>query len=525
MAGVSDICPRCGTAITAPALPTEEAVVTPPLVLDEPVAPAEVEPPKQPSLLPPPELVEASSPVIAPRKKILQQDAELPITQPSLPKPKEPDLFPPVTPSAEAIESLAADSQLGDVLQTPEVPAVTAEAASPLTSMTALTPLTVPEDHELESSATAPGMGEILAEQSSSNTLLQNQDARPWLHGPFLTTAGPKKRLPGIFSSRYIVAIISFLLVDLFIFLIFRDQITGFFQPESKAVPIPESSPSPAIPQPAASDLNTSGPKVEDSAPPLKTEEPKALAPLPMEKAVPAETVQFTPVPVATEAPKALAIPPLRLNPVPAQAQSALDALKLFLEAPTWSERVTHVQKPDAVRPLMEQYASKTGDGPIIAGAVSFIERFVNDKGAHCTFEVSGGTLPHAVIAIVDQPSSGPARVDWEAFVEFKDDLLLKFLESNGIPNQKFRVTMQRIHYFDNDVPEQDSKDSFGIRQPNAPFEGHIFVDKKSPLGAQLATQLPWGKDLLIIAELTWKTNGKNHWVELQEITSYGWRY
>lgn len=490
-------------------------------MVEQPVAPVEAAPSKPVSLLPPPELIQKTGPTITPRKKILQQDATLPFVQPSLSKPKESDLFPHVTPVAENLPSDIEENRLESILRTPDTTSLNEENI-PLTTMAPLAPLTVLEDVVLES-ATAPGMGEILAEQSTSGTLLQNQDARPWLHGPYLSPAGSKKRLPSMFSNWLAIGV-SFLLIDLFIFFIFRVQITGFFREENRPSPITQAPPAPVVTKPVKA-TPTASTKAEDKTTPLRQDEPKPLAPLPIDKAAPPDTVQFTPVPPVMEVPKAVAIPPVTLNPVPAEAQSALEALQKFLEAPTWNERAAYVQKPEMVKPLMEKYASKSGDGPIIVGSINFASRFTNDKGAHCTFEVSGGSLPHPVMAVVEQPSNATARVDWETFVEFKDDLLLKFLESNGAPNQKFRVTMQRIHYFDKDVPEQDNKDSFGIRQPNSLFEGHIFLDKESALATQLATQLPWGKDLLIIAELTWKTNGKNHWVELQAIPSYGWRY
>ncbi|CAN5712253.1 hypothetical protein BH11VER1_BH11VER1_26320 [soil metagenome] len=523
MAGLSDSCPKCGASITAPELPPDEPVITTPAILEQLVIPVEASLPKPATVLPPSELIQSAGPVITPRKKILQADATLPLVQASLTKPKDSELFPHVTPVVESLNSAVEPLLPPSALPTPEAAAETEEPISPLIS------LTVPEEVEPEVAAPPPGMGEVLDAQSSSSTLFQNQDTRPWLHGPFLSTAGPKKRLPRFLSSRYIIAIISFLLVDLFIFFIFRTQITDFFQEENRTTPVPQAPPVPVpvpmTPKPAEPGVSPVKAKVEDPGTPPKQDDPKPLAPMPMEKAVPEDTVQFTPVPVETNVPKAVAIPPVRLNSVPAEAQSAFDALRRFLEVPTWNERANYVKRPEVVKPLMGKNAAVSGDGPIVVSSINFIERFTKDKDAYCTFEVSGGFLPHPVLAIVEQPATGPAQVDWESFVEFKDDLLLKFLENNGAPNQKFRVTMQRIHYFDKDVPNLDSKDSFGIRQPNAAFEGHIFIEKNSALGKQLANQLPWGKDLLIIAELAWKTDSKSHWVELQEITSYGWRY
>jgi hypothetical protein len=114
--------------------------------------------------------------------------------------------------------------------------------------------------------------------------------------------------------------------------------------------------------------------------------------------------------------------------------------------------------------------------------------------------------------------------VDWECFIEFKDDLLLQFLENKNTPPQRFRVMMRRKHYFDKDVPNMSGKDGFELKQPSASFEGHVFVVKDSPLGKEVASKLPWGMDMPVIAELVWKSSGKNSWVEIQSIPSYGWR-
>ncbi len=514
MAGLSDSCPKCDAPITAPTLPPEEYVVETPATIEQSVAATEAPIPNPISLLPPKSIIQSSGPPITPRKKILQQDAALPFVQPPLSKPKESDLFPLFTPIVEANILDSEAPPLESPIRTPDKTSLY-EDHTPPTNVSALIPLTVPDDVAPESLTTL-GMGEILAEQSTSSALLHNQDVRPWLHGPYLAPARSNKILPSIFSN-WLALGISFLLVDLFVFFIFRTQITEFFYGENKGATLTLDSPALIIEKPIKATPSTNI-NPDNSAILLKQDEPKPLAPLPMEKSA-------SVVPAEVSAPKAVAIPLMIVQPVPLEAQSALDALKKFLEASTWNDRAIYVQNPEKIKPLMEKYASKSGDGPILVENINFIDRFTNAKGAHCTFEVNGSALPHPVMVIVEQPLNAEARVDWEAFMEFKDDLLLKFLESNGAATQKFRVKLQRIHYFDKDVPDQNNKDVFGISQPNSLFEGRIFLDKKSVLASQLNNQLPWAKDLHVIAELVWKSDNKNHWVELLSIANYGWRY
>jgi hypothetical protein len=178
------------------------------------------------------------------------------------------------------------------------------------------------------------------------------------------------------------------------------------------------------------------------------------------------------------------------------------------------------------VRPAMEKHASANGDGPIVVGEIAFLERYPSKAGIppYCMFELSGGSLKHPVLTLVEQSPKDGVRVDWEAFTEFKDDLLLHFLEKKGAPPQKFRGLLRRKHYFDKDVPDIAGKDSFELGQPNAQFEGHVFVPRSSPVGKQLANQLPWGQDMPVIAELVWKSDAKIWWVQIDNIVSYGWR-
>lgn len=220
------------------------------------------------------------------------------------------------------------------------------------------------------------------------------------------------------------------------------------------------------------------------------------------------------------------AVNPPRIGRVPQEAQAALKALQGFLDANTWKERIAFVQKPESVRAAMEKYAAKAGDGPVHVDSISFVERYPskNNVPPYSMFEVSGGALSNPVLVLIEESPKAGTRVDWEAFVEFKDNLLLKFLEDKASPAHSFRVLVRRKHYFDKDVPDVGQKDCFELEQPNAEFEGQVFAPKGSTVGRQLANQLAWGQDMPVIAELAWKSDGKNQWVEITSIVSYGWR-
>ena len=211
---------------------------------------------------------------------------------------------------------------------------------------------------------------------------------------------------------------------------------------------------------------------------------------------------------------------------VTSEAKSALDALLKFLDASTWKERLNYVQKTADMPAALEKYTAANGDGPIAVDQIEFLERYPSKAGVppYCMFEVSGGGLRHPVLVLVEQSPKNGVRIDWQAFIEFKDDLLLRFLENKNSPPEKFRVMIRRKHYFDRDVPDIASKDSFQLEQPNSDFQGHVFVARNSALGKQLASQLPWSQDMPVIAELVWKSDAKSWWVEISKIVSYGWR-
>lgn len=216
----------------------------------------------------------------------------------------------------------------------------------------------------------------------------------------------------------------------------------------------------------------------------------------------------------------------IRVGDVPPEAESALTALRHFLRAADWKTRARYSLRQGILNRAMEKHAREYGDGPIRVGEIEFVERYAKNPGVppYSMFGLTGGTLPHRVLAIVEQPKGGPALVDWEAFMEFRHDFLLKFLETEESPPQSFRVMLRRKHYFDHDVPNLGAKDSFQITQPNLNYEGHVFLAKESELGNKLANQLPWGTDMLVIVQLVWKNNGTNQWVEIKDIPRYGWR-
>jgi hypothetical protein len=210
----------------------------------------------------------------------------------------------------------------------------------------------------------------------------------------------------------------------------------------------------------------------------------------------------------------------------PPQAAPSVKALKAFLSATTWTERLRWCQKPDVIRPLMQKYYQKHKEGPINVSRIDFLNHFPEKNGVpeYTMFEVTGPDFANPVLVLIDQPAKKNAQVDWETFTEFRDQILLKFLNNDSATPSKFRVMMHRKHYFDKDVPELDKLEGFEIFQPNTDYTGAVFSVKGSDVTKQILSQLQWGNDLAVILELAWKKRDDKHWVEIKSVPRYGWR-
>ena len=229
---------------------------------------------------------------------------------------------------------------------------------------------------------------------------------------------------------------------------------------------------------------------------------------------------------VATHPPADLPVSKIIETGVPPEAASALKAVKAFLAATTWKERLQWSQKPETIKAAMEKHYRTFPDGPVNVTHVDFIQRFPSkgDTPPYCMFEVRGPSMTHPVLMLVDQPLKKDARVDWETFIEFKDDLLFKFLKKSSTTPGRFRVMMRRAHVFDKDLPDRENKAGFEVFTPNSDFKGSVYVRKGSDTSRQLDIKLPWNNDVPVIVELIWRGQGEQTWVELQSVVSYGWR-
>lgn len=123
--------------------------------------------------------------------------------------------------------------------------------------------------------------------------------------------------------------------------------------------------------------------------------------------------------PPAAEKPVEPAPPP----PPPTPEKISADAaLKAFLEAPTWKSRAELVVFPDDMRASMEKRAAELGDGPIPTTSVGLTQT----SGRSHIYTVCTPSIPEGFPVDVRETGDG-AKVNWESFVNFHDDLFRKF--------------------------------------------------------------------------------------------------
>jgi len=103
-------------------------------------------------------------------------------------------------------------------------------------------------------------------------------------------------------------------------------------------------------------------------------------------------------------------------------------SLRAFLEAPDWATRNAHVLFSEAIRSAMENYSREAPDGPTPFKSITVKQSQTDEKTGNTLFifMVETDALPVGIPAAVVETPKG-WLVDWQAFVEFRDDLFKKF--------------------------------------------------------------------------------------------------
>jgi hypothetical protein len=281
----------------------------------------------------------------------------------------------------------------------------------------------------------------------------------------------------------------------------------------SKSIPFVSSSDrppnAPTPPQP------TLPPRVEPNPVPPVASLPPELPPAPVE---PSPEI---PSPPGPESPTATEPPPIKEIAAPEAA------LKAFLSAPDWQSRAKHVLHPERVSKKMEAYHADVPDGPTTALSLAVIDTSQDDAGkeAHLfTYLVGTETYPKGFPVVIVQTPEG-WKVDWESFVEFRDDHFRRFAAGEGSDAGDFHLFVRNFHYFGAPFPGSNKLTAFRVDPPMTERDQYAFVTTGSDLHKTLAAATEWGHPLPLVLGLVRKkhADGKTH-LEITSILAPNWR-
>lgn len=213
---------------------------------------------------------------------------------------------------------------------------------------------------------------------------------------------------------------------------------------------------------------------------------------------------------------------------VPPECESAAEALKKFLAANSWRERLAFIQLPGGMERKVQQYYAGNADGPVEVDEIEYYHHNENPqvgKGMHVVFVLRSRAWQFPMgVPVMVEVHNNEARVDWLTFVEFKDDLLNRFLTTYMEGPVRFHVGIRRTHYFEDDVPDKENMHAFEVAPPMGNCRGYVFVPKETPLARSLAGTLSWDKDLSLgVVELQWRRVGGQKWIEMTALPQLNW--
>ena len=211
---------------------------------------------------------------------------------------------------------------------------------------------------------------------------------------------------------------------------------------------------------------------------------------------------------------------------VPPECKQAINGLLQFLNAKNWEERLKHCQIKERIEPKVKAYYSTHPDGPVEVDEIQYLRHDEDTppaKGLHAVFVLSSRSWAHPLPVMV-RATKDFAQVDWLTFIEFKDDLLEKFLANyTDLPGQ-FHAGIHRTHYFDDSIPEMQKKEWFTISTAMSEIQGHASVTKDTPFAQSIAKIISWDKEnSFVVVDLHWRKKGNAKWVELTNIPQLNW--
>ena len=237
------------------------------------------------------------------------------------------------------------------------------------------------------------------------------------------------------------------------------------------------------------------------------------------------------PLPTVIQAPdEAPRPPPAAVEPEktiePVKASDAAEAaLKAFLDAPDWTARSAHTLHSEKLADAMESYSRETPDGPTPYSSVS-IQNSYTDKITGNTlfiYQVVTGQHPDGFpVAVSETP--GGWLVDWQAFVEFRDDRFVKFADGPAGQSGRFHLLVTAPPAERAENTENAHFSSFVVEAPMPDRQRLAYVSKSSKIHASLTAATANGAIFTPVLEVTKrKAPDDRTYLEITDIHATDW--
>ncbi len=251
--------------------------------------------------------------------------------------------------------------------------------------------------------------------------------------------------------------------------------------------------------------------------PPPKVDNPTIPADPKLPAAIPVAEPTIRPIKPPVEPPK---------PPEPAKVSAAAEAsLRAFLDAPDWATRSAYVLSPGKVRTLMEAYSHEAPDGPTVFQSLSVKQSHLDEKSGNTVyiFNVVTEKYPDGIpVAIKETPAGW--LVDWQSFVEFRDNLFHRFVIGPVDQTGRFHLVVTAPPPARAANTENEKFSSFLLQSPLADKQQLAFVKKPSKIFDTFQTATANGAIFTPVIEVVkHKTTAGQNYFEVTDIIVTDW--
>ncbi len=249
-----------------------------------------------------------------------------------------------------------------------------------------------------------------------------------------------------------------------------------------------------------------------------------------LEKTAPVAKPEPTPVfvkPIIQDPPKQEIPKPEPVKPPePVKVSAAAEAsLRAFLEAPDWAARNAHVLFPETVRSAMESYSREAPDGPTPFKSIAVKQSQTDEKTGNTLFIflVEIESLPTSIpVAVAETPKGW--LVDWQTFIEFRDDRFKKFASGPSGKTGHFHLIVSTPPPDRAASTENEHFASFLVDPPIPGRQELAFVKKNSDAYRVCLAATASGGIFTPVLELTKLTTpDKQTYLEILKVSAGDW--